>query len=166
MDIMDILIYAVYILIFPGLLFTCLFGLWLAGIDRKVVARMQKRKGPPILQPAWDFLKLLGKECIVPATAARTTFLAAPWLGLASLVVTVLFIPIGGCRPSAERRHGGHPLPADHTHAGHDTRRQRLRLALRGRGLVAHDGRHHELRAPADTHSAGRRQSRRSRDAA
>ena len=96
MDIIDILIYAVNILIFPGLLFTCLFGLWLAGIDRKVVARMQKRKGPPITQPAWDFLKLMGKECIVPATAARTTFLAAPWLGLASLVVTVLFIPIGG----------------------------------------------------------------------
>ena len=96
MDIIDILIYAVNILIFPGLLFTCLFGLWLAGIDRKVVARMQKRKGPPITQPAWDFLKLMGKECIVPATAARTTFPAAPWLGLASLVVTVLFIPIGG----------------------------------------------------------------------
>ena len=96
MDIIDILIYAVNILIFPGLLFTCLFGLWLAGIDRKVVARMQKRKGPPITQPAWDFLKLMGKECIVPDTAARTTFLAAPWLGLASLVVTVLFIPIGG----------------------------------------------------------------------
>lgn len=47
MDIIDILIYAVNILIFPGLLFTCLFGLWLAGIDRKVVARMQKRKGRP-----------------------------------------------------------------------------------------------------------------------
>ena len=26
-DIMDILMYAVYILIFPGLLFTCVFGL-------------------------------------------------------------------------------------------------------------------------------------------
>ena len=96
MDIMDILLYAVYILIFPGLLFTCVFGLWLAGIDRKAVARMQHRKGPSLMQPAYDFLKLLGKECIVPAGAARTTFLAAPWLGLASLVVTVLFIPIGG----------------------------------------------------------------------
>ena len=95
-DIMDILMYAVYILIFPGLLFTCVFGLWLAGIDRKVVARMQHRKGPPLAQPAYDFLKLLGKECIVPDGAARITFLAAPWLGLASLVVTVLFIPIGG----------------------------------------------------------------------
>ena len=98
MDIMDIVMYAVYILIFPGALFTCLFGLWLAGIDRKVVARMQKRKGPPLSQPAWDFLKLCGKECIVPAGAARGVYLAAPYVGLASLVVTVLFIPLGGFR--------------------------------------------------------------------
>lgn len=96
MDIMDIVIYAVYILIFPGALFTCIFGLWLAGVDRKVVARMQKRKGPPVMQPAWDFLKLMGKETIVPAGAARVTYMAAPYIGLASLIVTVLFIPIGG----------------------------------------------------------------------
>ena len=78
MDIMDIVIYAVYILIFPGALFTCVFGLWLAGVDRKVVARMQKRKGPGILQPTWDFFKLLGKETIVPAAASRGMYLAAP----------------------------------------------------------------------------------------
>ncbi len=95
-EIMDIVMYAVYILIFPGALFTCLFGLWLAGVDRKIVARMQHRKGPPISQPAWDFLKLCGKECIVPATAARGVYMAAPYIGLASLIVTVLFIPIGG----------------------------------------------------------------------
>ena len=99
MEILDILKYAAYILIFPGALFTCLFGLLLAGLDRKVVARMQKRKGPPLSQPAWDFLKLCGKECIVPAAAARAVYLAAPYIGLASLVVTVLFIPIGGFQP-------------------------------------------------------------------
>ena len=88
--------YLVYILIFPGLLFSTVFGLYLAGIDRKVVARMQKRTGPPVLQPAYDFFKLLGKETIVPGGAARRTFLIAPYIGLASLIVTVLFIPIGG----------------------------------------------------------------------
>lgn len=101
MDIIDILMYAVYILIFPGALFTCLFGLWLAGVDRKVVARMQHRKGPKVTQPAWDFIKLMGKEYIVPANAARFAFLAAPYVGLASLVVTVLFIPLGGFQPFA-----------------------------------------------------------------
>ena len=93
---MEILIKAVYILIFPGLLFASVFGLWLAGVDRKLLARMQKRVGPPILQPTYDFFKLLGKETIVPANAARLTFLAAPYVGLVSLIVTALFIPLGG----------------------------------------------------------------------
>src|SRR5699024_685223 len=93
---MEFVMYLVYILIFPGLLFSTVFGLWLAGIDRKVVARMQKRVGPPVLQPTYDFFKLLGKETIVPSSAARHTFLIAPYVGLVSLVVTALFIPIGG----------------------------------------------------------------------
>lgn len=36
----------------------------LAGIDRKISARMQGRFGPPILQPFYDFFKLLEKEPI------------------------------------------------------------------------------------------------------
>lgn len=35
-----------------------------AGIDRKLSARMQGRVGPPILQPFYDFLKLIEKENI------------------------------------------------------------------------------------------------------
>jgi NADH-quinone oxidoreductase subunit H len=96
MDKMDIVIKLVYILIFPGLLFSSVFGLWLAGIDRKVLARMQKRVGPPIMQPTYDFFKLMGKETIVPENAARATFMIAPYVGLVSLVVTILFIPIAG----------------------------------------------------------------------
>ena len=84
------------ILIFPGFLFCFFCGLLLTGIDRKLVARMQKRVGPPILQPFYDFFKLLGKETIVPAAASRTTFLLAPLVGLAALVVIQLFIPIYG----------------------------------------------------------------------
>lgn len=83
-----------YILIFPGFLFCFLVGMLLCGIDRKLVARMQKRVGPPILQPFYDFFKLMGKETIIPTAASRTTFLLAPLVGLASLVVLQLFIPI------------------------------------------------------------------------
>lgn len=96
MDTADIVIKLVYILIFPGLLFSSVFGLWLAGIDRKVLARMQKRIGPPVMQPTYDFFKLMGKETIVPENAARATFMIAPYVGLVSLVVTILFIPIAG----------------------------------------------------------------------
>ena len=88
--------YLGYILIFPGFLFCFLCGMLLVGIDRKLVARMQKRVGPPILQPFYDFFKLCGKETIVPAAAERTTFLVAPIVGLAALVVIQLFIPIHG----------------------------------------------------------------------
>ena len=88
--------YLGYILIFPGFLFCFLCGGLLVGIDRKLVARMQKRVGPPILQPFYDFFKLCGKETIVPAAASRTTFLIAPLVGLAALVVIQLLIPIHG----------------------------------------------------------------------
>ena len=88
--------YLGYILIFPGFLFCFLCGMLLVGIDRKLVARMQKRVGPPILQPFYDFFKLCGKETIVPDAAAKYTFLIAPLVGLAALVVLQLFIPIHG----------------------------------------------------------------------
>ncbi|MGX8692889.1 MAG: respiratory chain complex I subunit 1 family protein [Clostridia bacterium] len=88
------LLYLGYILIFPGFLFCFVVGLLLCGIDRKVVARMQKRVGPPVLQPFYDFFKLCGKETIVPAAASRTTFMLAPLVGLAALVVIQLFIPV------------------------------------------------------------------------
>ena len=88
--------YLGYILIFPGFLFCFLCGGLLVGIDRKLVARMQKRVGPPILQPFYDFFKLCGKETIIPAQASKTTFLIAPLVGLAALVVIQLFIPIHG----------------------------------------------------------------------
>ena len=88
--------YLGYILIFPGFLFCFVIGMLLCGIDRKIVARMQKRVGPPVLQPFYDFFKLCGKETIIPAAASKTTFLAAPLVGLAALVVLQLFIPIHG----------------------------------------------------------------------
>ncbi len=42
-----------------------LAGGLLAGIDRKLSARMQSRWGPPVLQPFYDVAKLVRKENIV-----------------------------------------------------------------------------------------------------
>lgn len=36
----------------------------LAGVDRVISARMQRRQGPPLLQPFYDFFKLWDKEAI------------------------------------------------------------------------------------------------------
>ena len=85
-----------HVLIFPGFLFAVVIGLLLAGIDRKVVARMQKRVGPPLRQPLFDFLKLCGKETIIPDAANRVAYIAAPIVGFAALIFTALFIPVGG----------------------------------------------------------------------
>jgi NADH-quinone oxidoreductase subunit H len=84
------------VLIYPGLLFAAIGGLLLAGFDRKILARMQKRVGPPIVQPFYDFFKLMGKETIVPHAANKAVYLAAPIVGFTSLVVMMLFIPIFG----------------------------------------------------------------------
>jgi formate hydrogenlyase subunit 4 len=44
------------------LLITPLIGLLLIGLDRKISARMQNRKGPPLLQPLYDLIKLFSKK--------------------------------------------------------------------------------------------------------
>lgn len=41
-------------------------GMFLAGIDRKISARMQGRRGPPIRQPWYDVKKLVAKETSAP----------------------------------------------------------------------------------------------------
>ncbi len=85
-----------YILVFPGLLFSCIMGLFLSGIDRKVVAKMQRRIGPPVNQPFYDFFKLVGKDHIIPRGASRKAFIIAPLLGIISVITISLFIPIFG----------------------------------------------------------------------
>ncbi len=53
-----------FILILIVLLAPIIGGL-LYGIERKVRARMQRRIGPPILQPFYDFFKLLQKRTVI-----------------------------------------------------------------------------------------------------
>ncbi len=81
-------------IIFPGFLFTAIVGMLASWIDRKVTARVQWRVGPPLLQPLYDFVKLLGKETVVPRGSSRMTFLVAPLFGIiaASLVSTLIWM--------------------------------------------------------------------------
>lgn len=48
----------------------------IAGIDRKITARMQGRVGPPVLQPFYDVGKLFEKERVVVTTAQNFYVLA------------------------------------------------------------------------------------------
>lgn len=78
---------AFLILVFPGFAFTFAFAMAVAWIDRKVTARVQWRVGPPLLQPIYDFVKLLGKEVIVPLGGAKVLFLLAPLVGLSAVTL-------------------------------------------------------------------------------
>ncbi|OGW81413.1 MAG: hypothetical protein A3G33_01015 [Omnitrophica bacterium RIFCSPLOWO2_12_FULL_44_17] len=89
------MIYIGYLIVF-GCCLTAVLGLFTSWVDRKVTARVQYRVGPPVLQPVFDVIKLLGKETLIPDGASKLTFLAAPVVGLSSviLVSTILWMNV------------------------------------------------------------------------
>lgn len=68
-----------------------LAGGFLRGIDRKLTARCQGRVGPPVLQPFYDFFKLLGKSRMVSSKAN----LVWAWSYLLFTVASVLLLALG-----------------------------------------------------------------------
>lgn len=62
----------------------------LFGIDRRITARLQGRFGPPILQPFYDFFKLLGKERIAVSRLQFVWVYAYLVFMIASLLCLVL----------------------------------------------------------------------------
>jgi hypothetical protein len=58
------------LLIFPGLLFAVPAAWFFLWVERKAVALMQGRIGPPFMQPFYDFIKLLGKTLLSARASA------------------------------------------------------------------------------------------------
>jgi NADH-quinone oxidoreductase subunit H len=86
-------VYLFYFFVFPGLLFAAVIGAFLSWFDRKITARVQFRKGPPILQPFYDFFKLLlVKETILPRQGSPMMFLMAPVFAVFGAVMAGVFI--------------------------------------------------------------------------
>ncbi len=83
-----------YIFIFPGFIFLSTYGLIVEYLDRKLYARFQNRIGPPWFQPLADFIKLIGKEAIVPAKADKGMFRILPAFALASVSAVILYVPL------------------------------------------------------------------------
>lgn len=79
-------------LFFPGFLFTAAAGLLVSWYDRKLTARVQMRKGPPLLQPVFDIAKLMIKETCVPAGSPTWLFLSAPLVGLAGVSLASMIL--------------------------------------------------------------------------
>ena len=86
------------IFVFPGFLFLVIYSFALQFVDRKVYARLQNRRGPPVFQPLADFIKLLSKETIVPYEANRFLFIVLPVFALTAVTTAFLYVPVWGTR--------------------------------------------------------------------
>ena len=69
------------------------------GIMRKLRAAIHSRVGPPITQPYWDLLKLLGKEDL--RSTGGVVYASLPALTLGSLLLLATLIPMGATAPLA-----------------------------------------------------------------
>ena len=91
---MDIVMTSIYVLFFPGFLSVVIFGLLSSWIERKVTARIQYRKGPPLLQPFYDVIKLWGKDTFLPKQGSKIVFIAAPLFGFAAVSTVAVMLMI------------------------------------------------------------------------
>jgi formate hydrogenlyase subunit 4 len=64
----------------------------LTGLVRKIKARLLRRRGPPVLQPYRELLRLLRKEAVV-AQSASWLFRVAPYLVFSAIWVAAALVP-------------------------------------------------------------------------
>lgn len=79
------------IIIAVSLIAAPFIGALIAGLDRKITARMQGRKGPPIIQPFYDIIKLFSKQ---PVALHKLQILYA-FLHLVFMMLVVVLLVMG-----------------------------------------------------------------------
>jgi len=82
--------------LWPGLLVSALLGWLLLWVSRKLIARAQRRFGPPFYQPFFDFVKLLGKRSLVPAGMSSPLYYGLPLISIISITLALAFLPMPG----------------------------------------------------------------------
>jgi NADH-quinone oxidoreductase subunit H len=82
--------------LWPGLLVSALAGWLLLWVSRKLIARAQRRFGPPFYQPFFDFVKLLGKRSLVPAGMSSPLYYGLPLISIISITLALAFLPMPG----------------------------------------------------------------------
>ena len=96
-----LIFYIIYPILYSLLVIICILiaVAYFILLDRKVMAAMQRRRGPNVvgiwglLQPLADGLKLLLKESIIPVNANNFLFILAPLLTFILSLINWAFIP-------------------------------------------------------------------------
>ncbi len=101
-SVLELIVFILMVLIFPGILFLMFYAFYLEWVDRKFYADLQHRLGPihtgwrGILQPFADFVKLMAKEDVTPAAADKIGFTLTPIIALTIPFLTLMLVPIIG----------------------------------------------------------------------
>ena len=82
------------LLIFPGLVFAVPAAWLFLWVERKSVALMQGRVGPPFMQPFFDFVKLMAKDTPPRGGIADGLMRAWPLIALAGAAGAVGLLPV------------------------------------------------------------------------
>jgi NADH-quinone oxidoreductase subunit H len=82
------------LLIFPGLLFAVPAAWFFLWVERKAVALMQGRIGPPFMQPFFDFIKLLGKTTPPRSGVSGLLMKAWPLIAVSAAAGAVGLLPV------------------------------------------------------------------------
>jgi NADH-quinone oxidoreductase subunit H len=82
------------LLIFPGLLFAIPAAWFFLWIERKAVALMQERVGPPFMQPFFDFVKLIGKSTPPRSGIGGMLMRAWPLIAVSAAAGAVGLLPV------------------------------------------------------------------------
>lgn len=77
-------------------LFATVYGLLLLGIHRKVIARIQRRPGPPVWQEILHALKFSFKATWVPATASAALFVGIVLVAIGIWTAALAVVLSGG----------------------------------------------------------------------
>ena len=67
------------------------------GVIKKTKAFWAGRKGVSVLQPVWDFVRLMKKTPVISSTTSWV-FKFAPVAGFASILFAALFVPMAGAK--------------------------------------------------------------------
>lgn len=82
------------LLIFPGFLYAFVMGWLMLWVERKILARLQSRIGPPFYQPFFDFIKLMTKEPLPRTSRENSFYLFLPLLAIGASLGSLTLLPV------------------------------------------------------------------------